>query len=164
MRLCVRILNGSLCKAGFKTRRSRKATIFLGYDEVRAVKPLPHLGWRDRLDCILCQDDSNLLAQDRGVPDCHQHLENAAELGRSPGKLNRVAESNCAHERQWRCGGRDNTRGGQPHRTFILRGREPIPRCCDRHPIYRWRTELNAGRPVGRTSEITREPDGMFAA
>ncbi len=26
-----------------------------------------------------------------------------------------------------RCGGGDNTRGGQPHRTFILRGREPIP-------------------------------------
>ncbi len=42
-----------------------KATTFLGYDEVRAVKPLPHLGWRDRLDCILCQEDSNLLAQDR---------------------------------------------------------------------------------------------------
>ncbi len=37
------------------------------------------------------------------------------------------------------CIGGDNTRGGQPHRTFILRGREPIPRCCDRHPIYRWR-------------------------
>ncbi len=30
--------------------------------------------------------------------------------------------------------------------------------------IYRWCTEWNAGRPVGRTSEITREPDGMFAA
>ncbi len=70
-----------------------KATTFLGYDEVRAVKPLPHLGWRDRLDCILCQEDSNLLAQDRGVPDCHRRLENAVELGRSPGELNRVAES-----------------------------------------------------------------------
>ncbi len=23
-------------------------TTFLGYDEVRTVKPLPHLGWRDR--------------------------------------------------------------------------------------------------------------------
>ncbi len=46
----------------------------LGYDEVRAVKPLPHLGWRDRLDCILCQEDSNLFAQDRGVPDCHRSL------------------------------------------------------------------------------------------
>ncbi len=47
------------------------------------------------------------------------------------------------HGRQlWvRCGGGDNTRGGQLHRTFILRGREPIPRCCDRRPIYRWRTE-----------------------
>ncbi len=55
-------------------------------------------------------------------------------------------------------------KGGQPHRTFILRGCEPIPRCCDRHPIHGWRTELNAGRPVGRTSEIIREPDGMFAA
>ncbi len=75
-----------------------KATTFLGYDEVRAVKPLPHLGWRDRLDCILCQEDSNLLAQDRGVPDCHRRLENAVELGRSPGELNRVAESNCARE------------------------------------------------------------------
>ncbi len=63
-----------------------------------------------------------------------------------------------------RCGGGDNTRGGQPLRTFILRGREPIPRCCNRHPIHRWRIEWNAGRPVGRTSEITREPDGMFAA
>ncbi len=67
-----------------------KATTFLGYDEVRAVKPLPHLGWRDRLDCILCQEDSNLLAQDRGVPDCHRRLENAVELGRSPGELNRA--------------------------------------------------------------------------
>ncbi len=36
--------------------------------------------------------------QDRGVPDCHQRLENAVELGRSPGKLNRVAKSNCARE------------------------------------------------------------------
>ncbi len=62
------------------------------------------------------------------------------------------------------CGSGDNTRGGQPHRTFILRGREPIPRCCDRHPIYRRRTEWNTGRPVGQTSEITWEPDGMFAA
>ncbi len=25
-----------------------KTTAFLGYDEVRAVKPLPHLGWRDQ--------------------------------------------------------------------------------------------------------------------
>ncbi len=62
------------------------------------------------------------------------------------------------------CGGGDNTRGGQPHLPFILRGREPIPRCCDRHPIYRWRTEWNARCPVGQTSEITREPDRMFAA
>ncbi len=38
-------------------------------------------------------------------------------------------------------GGGDNTRGGQPHCTFILRGHEPIPRCCDQHPVYRWRTE-----------------------
>ncbi len=29
-----------------------------------------------------------------------------------------------------------NTRGGQPHRTCILRGCKPIPRCCDRHPIF----------------------------
>ncbi len=63
-----------------------------------------------------------------------------------------------------RCGGGDNTRGGQPHRTFVLRGREPIPRCCDRHPIHGWRTELKAGHPVGQTSKIIREPDGMFAA
>ncbi len=70
------------------------------------------------------------------------------------------------HGRQlWvRCGGGDNTRAGQPHRTFILRGREPIPRCCDQHLILGWRTEWNAGRPMGWTSEITREPDGTFAA
>ncbi len=66
------------------------------------------------------------------------------------------------HGRQlWiQCGGGDNTRGGQPHRTFIFRGRKPIPRCCDRHPFLGWCTELNARPPVGRTSEITREPDG----
>ncbi len=48
-----------------------------------------------------------------------------------------------------RCGGGDNTRGGQPHRTIILIGREPIPRCCDQHPILGWHTELNAGMPRG---------------
>ncbi len=84
-----------------------KATTFLGYNEVRAVKPLPHLGWRDRLDCILCQEDSNLLAQDRGVPDCHRRLENGVELGRSPGELNRVAESNCAREPARQAGQRE---------------------------------------------------------
>ncbi len=77
------------------------------YDEVRAVKPLPHLGWRDRLNCILCREDSNLLAQDRGVPDCHRRLENAVELGRSPAELNRVAESNCAHEPARQAGQRE---------------------------------------------------------
>ncbi len=51
-----------------------KTTAFLGYDEVRAVKPLPHLGWRERLDCILFQEDSNLLAQDMSVPSCHRSL------------------------------------------------------------------------------------------
>ncbi len=84
-----------------------KASNFLGYDEVRAVKPLPLLGWRDRLDCILCQKDSSLLAQDRGVWDCHQRLENAVELGRSPGELNRVAESNCAREPARQAGQRE---------------------------------------------------------
>ncbi len=84
-----------------------KATPFFGYDEVRAVKPLPHLGWRDRLDCILCQEDSNLLAQDRGVPDCHRRLKNAVELGRSPGKMNRVAESNCVREPARQAGQRE---------------------------------------------------------
>ncbi len=75
-----------------------KTTAFLGYDEVMDVKPLPHLGLRDRLDCILCQEDSNLLAQDRSIPSCHRGLENGAVLGRSPGELNHVAESNCARE------------------------------------------------------------------
>ncbi len=36
--------------------------------------------------------------QYRGVPDCHRRLENTVELERSPGELNRVAESNCACE------------------------------------------------------------------
>ncbi len=84
-----------------------KATTFLGYDEVRAVKSLPHLGWRDWLDCILCQEDSNLLVQDRGVPDCHRRLENAVELGRSPGELNHVAESNCVREPARQAGQRE---------------------------------------------------------
>ncbi len=52
----------------------------------------------------------------------------------------------------------------EPRRTFILRGRKPIPRCCDRHPILGWCTEWNAGCPVGRTSKITRQPDRTFAA
>ncbi len=84
-----------------------KATTFLGYDEVRAVKPLPHLSWRDRLDYILCQEDSNLFAQDKGIPDCHRRLENAVELGRSPGELNRVAELNCAREPARQAGQRE---------------------------------------------------------
>ncbi len=81
-----------------------KATAFLGYDEVRAVKPLPHLGWRDRLDCILCQEDSNPLAQNRGVSDCHWSLENAAELGGSPGELNRIAKSKLTNAPAGRAG------------------------------------------------------------
>ncbi len=83
-----------------------EATAFLGYDEVRAVKPLLHLSWRDRLDCILCQEDSNLLVQDRCVSDCHRSLENAAQLGRSLGELNRIAESDCANEPVGRVGQR----------------------------------------------------------
>ncbi len=59
-----------------------EATTFLRYDELRAVKPLLLLGWRNPPDCILCQEDNNLLAQDRCVSDCHRSLENAAELGR----------------------------------------------------------------------------------
>ncbi len=47
---------------------------------------------------ILCQEDSNLLAQDRGVLDCHRSLENDVDLGRLPGELNHAAELNCAHE------------------------------------------------------------------
>ncbi len=41
------------------------------------------------------------------------------------------------HQLWVRCGGGDNTRGGQPHRTFILRGCEPIPRCCDLQTVHR---------------------------
>ncbi len=67
------------------------ATAFFGHDEVGAVKLLPHLGWRDRLDCILCQEDSNLIAQDSCVSDCHR-------------RLNRIAESNCANEPARRAG------------------------------------------------------------
>ncbi len=67
-----------------------KTTTFLGYDETRAVKPLTHLGWRDWLNCILCQEDNNFLSQDRSVPGCHQSLKNVTELGRSLGELNRV--------------------------------------------------------------------------
>ncbi len=79
-----------------------KATTFLGYDEVRAV--LISIAC---IDCILCQEDSNLLAQDRGVLDCHRRLENGVELGGSPGELNRVAESNCAREPARQAGQRE---------------------------------------------------------
>ncbi len=105
MRLCVSILNGILCKARFKTRRSRigrRPPPFLG-----TMKLGPHLGWRDRLVCILCQEDSNILAQGRGVPDCHRCLENAIELERSACELNRVAESNCAREPARQAGQRE---------------------------------------------------------
>ncbi len=57
---------------------------------------LPERGFTEATSCPKGgKEDSNLLAQDRGIPDCHRSLENAVELGRSPGKLNRVAESNC---------------------------------------------------------------------
>lgn len=75
-----------------------KNTALLRYDEVRAVKPIPHLGWRDWLDCILRQQDSYLLAQDRGISDCNRSLKNVVELWMLPGKLNHVAESNCPNE------------------------------------------------------------------
>ncbi len=65
------------------------------------------IGWRNRFDCILCQEDSNLLAQDRGVPDSHRSLENAIELERLPGELNQVAESNCTCEPARRAGQRE---------------------------------------------------------
>ncbi len=51
MRLCVSILNGSLYKSPVQDSQIQdwsKTTAFLGYNEVRAVKPLLHLGWRDR--------------------------------------------------------------------------------------------------------------------
>ncbi len=54
--------------------------------------------------------------------------------------------------------------GGSPTAPSSSEDVNPYLRCCNRHPIHRWRTERNAGRPVGWTSEITREPDGMFAA
>ncbi len=75
-----------------------KATAFLGHNEVRAVKPLLHLSWRDRRDYILLRLDSNLYAQDRGVSDCQLILEDTAEPWGSPGELNHVAESNCPNE------------------------------------------------------------------
>ncbi len=40
----------------------------------------------------------------QGVPEWHQSLENAVELGRSPGELNHIAELNCAHEPARRAG------------------------------------------------------------
>ncbi len=103
------------------------------------------------------QDDREVPRGHKGRPGwIHPPVDLQADTHGCPGK----------HGRQLRvrCGGGDNTRGGQPHRTFILGGREPIPRCCNRHPIYRWRTEWNAGRPVGQNSEITPELDGIFAA
>ncbi len=46
------------------------------------------------------------------------------------------------HQLWVRCGGGDNTRGGQPHRTFILRGCEPIPRSCDLQTVHRMKCLL----------------------
>ncbi len=60
-------------------------------------------------------------------------------------------------------GGRD-TRREQPRRIFILRGRLPIPRCCDRHLILYRRAEWNAGHAVRRHSRITGEPHRTAAA
>ncbi len=75
-----------------------KATAFLWHDEVRAVKLLLHLNWRNRFDCFLHQQNRNLLVLDRSISDCHRSLDNAAEPGGSPGELNHVAESNCPTE------------------------------------------------------------------
>ncbi len=50
MRFCMSILNGSLWRAEFKTRRSK-----IGYNEVRAVKLGLHISWRDWLYPVIRQ-------------------------------------------------------------------------------------------------------------
>ncbi len=106
MRLCVNILNGSLCRARF---RSRNPGLVEGHrlSWVRwnkGCKPPASSRLEGPARLHPCQEDSNLLAQDRSIPSCYRSLENAAELGRSPGELNRVAESNCAREPTRRLG------------------------------------------------------------
>ncbi len=92
----------------------------------RAVKPLPHLSWRDRFNCIFCQEDNNPLAQDRGISDCHRSLENAAELGRSPGKLNHIAASDCANEPAGRVG----QCKPRPQTPYKSKGQSTYPQWC----------------------------------
>ncbi len=53
---------------------------------------------------------------------------------------------------------------GQSRRIFILRGKLPIPRCCDRHLILYRCTERNARQTVRRYSRITGEPHRTVAA
>ncbi len=108
MRLCVNILNGSLCRARFRSRNpglvEDHRLYWVRWNKGCKTPASSRLEGPARLHP--CQEDSNLLAQDRSIPSCHRSLENAAELGRSPGELNRVAESNCAREPTRRAGQR----------------------------------------------------------
>ncbi len=81
--------------------KSGDTSAWWSHDMYRGAMTISGLGSAtsaEVVSCIFCQEDSNLLAQDRCVSDCHWSLENAAELGRSPGELNRIAESNCAND------------------------------------------------------------------
>ncbi len=79
-----------------QSRIGRRPPPFLG--------TMPHLGWRDRLNCILARRTA--ISSRKTGAGLETGLENAAELGRSPGVLNRVAESNCAREPTRRAGQR----------------------------------------------------------
>ncbi len=73
----------------------------------------------DRCKPILGMDASNT----GDVPGCHRSLKNAAELGRSSGKLNRAAELNCAHESARRAVNRNKKKQRILH-LALLRGKE----------------------------------------
>ncbi len=140
-------------------------TTFLRYDEVRAVKPLPHLGWRRRPDCILCQEDSNLLAQDRGIPDCRRSLENAVELGRSPGELNHVAalEDTGGRRRASTATGRLRpVPGGSGGRCRNLHHITPGQDVLDRLSLLLYRRELlvSPNSPAARAAISLQALDG----
>ncbi len=129
------------------------------------MKPLPHLGWRSRLDCILCQEDSNLLAQDRGVPDCRRSLENAVELGRSPGELNHVAalEDTGGRRRASTATGRLRpVPGGSGGRSRNLHHITPGQDVLDRLSLLLYRRELlvSPNSPATRAAISLQALDG----
>ncbi len=111
--------------------------------ETRTVPPRDGVSWAQVHHLHLGNARAPLAASSSRVVRTEETDEQLLAPRAPPGKkapeqnvvVSRALLRETNHPAWVRCGGGDNTREGQPHRTFILRGHKPIPRCCDLHPI-----------------------------